>query len=844
MSHGSVTVPSSPLRLAMVRLLIAWGAGIIVGGWVGGMVVWLVAGGMALLAALIARWRRRADLIVTALTLIAVAALGAAWWGVRTGFAPANDLSRFVTADSRLVDLSGIIEGQPHHRVRPRGEMARFLYSPPSTSFIVRVDRWHGDDRSLAVRGKVLVHLPRFDDRLREGDRVRAGGWLRALEPPANPGEYDFAAAMARLGVDGQLQLKARDNWRRIEPVEQRRAWWSNWRMRLTDRVGRALRTDMADHCDPQAAALLDAILLGRRTGQLGDLGDAFRKTGLAHLLSISGLHVGILAAGVWGVVMLLTGRPGWPAVAAIVVIGLYLAIVPWRVPLVRAAFMTVVFCWAIAWGRRAGGISAMAAVGLMLLIWRPGDLFAPGFQLSFGIVAALILFTGRVSRWLSGRGEIDDPAGRPAGVARYLADYLAVNLVAFVTALPMVAYHFGLISPLAVVMSVLMLPVVAVLLWLGFAKILLSLLVPPAGAWLGVPLGGLAEWMVSLVRGGAGLPGAWVAVPQPSAAWAIGAAMVIVALLAGRFARRPWALVLCLAICGLWLMGPSIRTHTNLPPPGRPALRINMIALGDGSCHLLRSGGEVMMFDCGTSSYAGAGRRTIVPALRSMGVRRIDTLFISHADLDHFSATLDVADALAIGSIRTTPQLLAEADARPWSATGHLVSQLRDRRMAIQPVTQGWSASFGRSRVEALWPPGDRRFKHNNDSSLMLMIDVADRRVLLCGDAQTEAIGALLASPRDLAAEVLELPHHGSFIELSPQWVERVGPDILLQSTGSRRLRWDHWPGHLAGARRYITARHGMVEITIPPDGPVEVRTFAGRAAEFAGSASAQGLK
>lgn len=521
----------------------------------------------------------------------------------------------------------------------------------------------------------------------------------------------------------------------------------------------------------------------------------------------------------------LITGRPRWPAVAAMGGVAVYLVIVPWRVPLIRAAIMTGVFCWAIASGRRISSLSAMAAAGVVLLIWRPDDLLAPGFQLSFGVVTGLLLFTRPVARWMR-RESFVDTAAQPntSGVVRrWLSEYLAVSLVAFAVALPLVAYHFGLISPLAVVLSPLMLPIVATLLWLGFAVVVLGLAWPGAAGLIAPLLGWLTDGCVAAVRGGAQIPAGWVTVPAPSPAWGVAAMLVVGGLFAGWFARRRSALAVCGVVCGVWLMWPAVRTHTAWL--GGPALRVDMIALGDGSCYVLRSGGEVAMFDCGTSSYTNAGRRTITPALRAMGVRRIDRLFISHADLDHFSETLDVMDALPVGVVHVTHQLLAEAAAAPWSATGRLIERLRLRQARIQPLERGWACRFGDAVIEALWPPAQRTFERNNDSSLMLSIRAAGRRVLMCGDAADEAIGTLLAEGADLRTDVLELPHHGSFIELSPRFLAVTQPGIALQSTGERRMRYDHWPPHLGDAQRYATARDGMIRVIIEPDGRLHVK-------------------
>jgi competence protein ComEC len=235
------------------------------------------------------------------------------------------------------------------------------------------------------------------------------------------------------------------------------------------------------------------------------------------------------------------------------------------------------------------------------------------------------------------------------------------------------------------------------------------------------------------------------------------------------------------------------------------------------------------MIYDCGSSNYLDITSVAVGPALRALGVGRIDALVLSHPDTDHFSGTLELVDRFDVGRVITTQAFYDEAEERPWTAARHLLDELERRGMRIERIDAGWLQSFGEAEVEALWPPVGRRFERNNDASIVLSIRAAGRRVLLCGDAQHEAIASMLAAGIDVDADVLELPHHGSFIEVSPRWMKAVSPEMVLQSSGNARLRYDPWPPHLAGIIRGVTARDGMVEVRIQPDETLEIKLFLG---------------
>ncbi len=813
----------------LVGAAVAWMIGLTVGAAValdGG--VWLTIATLAAAGAGVLAWRIGHWRLVTMLALVSLASTGAGWWSVRVERQSPDHISRLLTDQPRLVELQGTVDGRTYLRLSQSGAMARFMYSPPATLLILRVERWHGDQQSMPVCGGLLVRITGADLRIAAGDKLRVIGWLRPVDRSANPGERDLRQYLARQDVVGIVNLKSPGN---VMTIERAPSMWTGWQ-RLRDDIARisraALNHGMGEDVAPSVRALLDALLLGQRRSELAPLNEAFRESGLAHLLSVSGLHVGLLAAAMWLVVSLVTGRPNWAAVAALATIGLYLLIVPMRVPILRAGLVSAAVCGGLAIGRRVHVLNMLAAVAMAMLIWRPMDLFEPGFQLSFGIVVGLIAFVPNVSRWMQqrllARRSTQSPASLSA-VWRWLVDYLAVAVVAWCVALPLVAWHFQLISFIAIPLSLLMYPVVAALLWLGFGKVVVSLIWPAGGALLAGPLTGIASLCAEAVDHAANMPIASLAVPTPSAGWVIAMILVMVALLGGWFARRGKALALCLIISGFWLFWPTIRPA--LPWPDQPALQVNMFAVGDGSCYLLRSGNQRIMFDCGSATYANLTHGSIAPALRKLGVLRLPTIIVSHADIDHFAGVIDLVDQFGVERVLTNEQLLLEAEQSPWTATGYLVEQLNDRGVAIEPISRGWSMPLGRATLRAIWPPAGQRFEQNNDGSLALAIEAAGRRVLLNGDIAEQAMSMMAQRDMDLQADLTDLPHHGSFEPTSPAWLESVSPKIVFQSTGHRRLRFDHWQEHLTDLPRWITARHGMVELTIDQDGQMHVEPF-----------------
>jgi competence protein ComEC len=272
------------------------------------------------------------------------------------------------------------------------------------------------------------------------------------------------------------------------------------------------------------------------------------------------------------------------------------------------------------------------------------------------------------------------------------------------------------------------------------------------------------------------------------------------------------------------------------IPRGASPLMRVNMFAVGDGSCFMVRLHDRdqdedyTILFDCGSQQYWDVGIKSIAPALERLGVDRIDLLIVSHADIDHYGGVLDVIDRVKVIRAIISPQLAGEAQARPHAAVAYLISGMRDRGVMVQVASRGWSHTVAGAALDMLWPPHDFHPRRANDTSLVLSIRQGGIRVLLNGDIQFGAIARLLESNIDLRADIADLPHHGSFVDNAPSWLERVRPRIAMQSSGAARLRDDPWPVHLQaiGTRRWITEYRGMVQIDIDAAGAMDVRTFA----------------
>ncbi len=236
-------------------------------------------------------------------------------------------------------------------------------------------------------------------------------------------------------------------------------------------------------------------------------------------------------------------------------------------------------------------------------------------------------------------------------------------------------------------------------------------------------------------------------------------------------------------------------------------------------------------MFDAGSSTDLDAGRRTILPALRRLGVTSIDFIAVSHSNLDHYSAVLELADEFGVGTVLISPQMLRTAADEPEQALSYLLDGLSRRFVQIQPVAAGHRLQLGESSWTWIHPAENDRYSKPNDESMVVRINAAGRRILLCGDIQSNAIRSLTdqhALDKDLLkADVVELPHHGSYNPAVVGFIEIVDPQIVMQSTGYRRFRSDLWANTLQDRLRLVTTRDGACSIRVDHAGGLRTDRF-----------------
>jgi competence protein ComEC len=715
----------------------------------------------------------------------------AARWGVLVlGFLLAGAcLARLHAVEAPLgsVAWSGEVEVESVSETREgRGRLEVHLLGPP-----------HGR-ALLAARGWDVLPTP--------GARLRLVTKLRPVTSATNPGEPDWGHARTRRGVAWTGNVRERD----VALVAE----GGSWAREMADTQQRFARFVRSLAPGPDSAGLFLALAAGRRAELDDALEEDFARSGLAHVLSVSGLHVAGLSLALLAVARLLSAvllhrvrwvdLRRWAAPACLPPAWLYVAWTGWQGPAVRSALMWTLAALALAAARLPDAPSLLAWSALLMLVVSPGTVADLSLQLSFLALLGLMLGAPALRDALPLLRPHEAKGSTFSALRRGLEPLLAAacgSLAAVLWTLPVLSWSFGRTSLVGILSNVVALPLSAALTVTAAGTAALFPVSPELAGfpgWLGCHM---AAWLVWLARTAARLPGAALELPLLGA-W--GAACWYAGLSAWSLGRGRWRAMGVLAPAALFA------AWVGMPTAWGPGLVVTFLDVGQGDATVVSSRGRHLLVDGGGVPHgADPGERVVVPFLRYERIGRLSLAVLTHPHPDHalgLASTLRhvPVDALWLG---------------PEPVEGLLTRSVREAARGAQVVrVHRGSPPFqlGEAVVEVLGPPEDDALLESvNDRSVVLGITHGRVHVLLTGDMEADAEGVMPGWP----ADVLKAPHHGSRTSSTAPFLERVRPRVAVFCVGRENRFGFPAPEVQArygalGATCYRTDLHGAVRV------------------------------
>ena len=637
---------------------------------------------------------------------------------VRTTLTPGLALVRALGEEPVPITVQGTVITEPKISERD------------TASFLLEADAIEMEGETRPCRATFFA---RWRNPVAFGDEVKLFGTAQKIEGPRNPGEFDLRAYLSRKDVHRSLIVRYPENGmvlnhgggnRLLSAAQRSRDW-----MQAT--INRGLEDS------PQVTGSINGMVLGLRHQTADDIEEPFQQTGTLHLFAVAGLHVGIVARLLW-ILATMTRLPRkWATLLIIPTLFFYAVITGLHTSSVRAAVMSAVILGGFIAERRAFAFNGLAAAATLILCWDTQELFAVGFQLSFCVVAAILLLHDPTFRFLRRRMASDPFLPRGLFTARrralnrfstWLARATAVSFAAWVGSLPLMIWYYHLVTLVSLVANLVVVPIAFFVL----AGALLSLVVAPFSTGLSVIFNN-ANWALTrMILGAVNL-----------------------------FAQVPLG-------------------HFYVEHPHRPSgaiLEINALDLRSGAAVHLRSGGANWLIDAGPERDY---ERVLLPYLRARGVNRLDGLILTHGDAGHLGGAAGVLSDFQPGQIVDT--------AAPDRSAFHrkFLDVLAIQRRAPRFCHAGDELAISRNvTARVLFPPPDFRTDRADDQALVVQLVVSGKpRALLLSDNGENTEKMLMQSHPNLRCNILIKGQHHSGVSGTAAFLDRIQPEAIVATS------------------------------------------------------------
>ena len=631
---------------------------------------------------------------------------------------PGLRLARELGESPRPVSVLGCVVSEP--KISPSG----------SASFLLQAKSIEIDGQEHKCNAKLFA---RWRHAVEFGDEVKLFGTAERIGAPRNPGEFDLRSYLARQDVQGELIVRYPENGAVLchaggnlilRAAQTSREWMSA-----------VLARDLEK--SPDVTGSINGMVLGLRHQTPEDIEEPFQQTGTLHLFAVAGLHVGIMARLLWILATVVRLPRKWATAIIIPALLFYAAVTGLHTSSVRAAVMTAVLLGGFLVERKVFTLNSLAAAATLILCWNTNELFSPGFQLSFSVVAAIVLLAEPMSRFLHRRLEADsflprslfDTRRRIIGhFVSWLARASSVSFAAWIGSLPLMLWYYYLVTPVSLLANLVVVPIAFFVL----ACSLLSMVAAPLSTWVSVVFNNTNWFLTKGILGAVHL-----------------------------FAQVPG--------------GHSYVEHPHWPDAAR--MEINALDLKSGGAVHIRTPESDWLFDTGSLRDYD---RVVRQYLRSKGVNRLDGLILTHGDAGHIGGA---GGAL----LDFRPRQLVDAATTDRSLTHRrLIAELARSGILRRLCTAGDEFDLSRDvRARILFPPREFESGKADDQALVIQLTVSGKSlVLIMSDSGVATEEYLAKNYPDLRCDIVVKGQHYSGISGSDAFLASVQPQAIVATS------------------------------------------------------------
>lgn len=627
---------------------------------------------------------------------------------------------------------------------------------------------WHSIDGQIIVSSSGVLKVHPGDIVLLKGKILRVGG-LRNPNGFNNQAYYLLSGVVGRIFVDtakGMLFRKKGSEFSLIRVIVTQ----------IRDYMRKTIKLLMTG----QEAELARAMVIGEREGIAAQENEYFMNTGTIHILSVSGLHVGFFT----GILMTITALLQVPHRARFFVISpvllLYGMVVGMSPPIERAVIMAIVLLFGLFLQRRTNLLNSLGFAALGILVFRPSELYSPGFQLSFLAVISIVFFYQKLINVV----RFNFPSINERPIAHFFLSLAILSFSANLGTIPLTSYYFNRISTVSLLANILVVPLAGIFTSMTFTFLFINLISPELASIYASASQGIGFFLLKVNEFLGNFSFSRIVITDGKILLGLFYVLWIIATV--RFGGKSLLKKLVFSI----LLGIDLILIFSILHGG-PRATVYILDVGQGdSIFIELPDGKNLLIDAGMRfGKNDVGEKVIAPFLKRMGVEKINYFVVTHLHSDHMGGASSILENFSVDQFIFPEQ---ETKARTWLKACQIA---KHHGVKIRNVQCGIILDSGNMhRIYVLHPNkryiGNRGTSYSrrfNDGSIVLKVYIGNNTILLQGDIEKGVEHELrLAYGSFLQSDVLKVGHHGASTSSSEEYISSVRPKYAVISVGT----------------------------------------------------------